>query len=222
MQLTIMGVLALKSTDLESSSTGWSEYAKIVLSISPLLLLTYFVYNMLDRAYLRQCTNIPLEVFGKIDRQYGRNDIVNNVTFETEMTPLIGNHPNLSSTPEHEISARDEPQESQFIHSVLETPMTRVDGILDQAFFPSEMQEQKDVNSYLHPALIGRMPIFWIPHSSFDHLRSEQINNQSRILSRHNFRQTATREDNGLQPFYGGRIDWFFESLMNWIHRLIS
>ena len=221
MQITIMGALALKSADLKSDSNGWSEYAKIVLSITPLLFCTYLVYNMLDQAYLRQCSNIPLEIFGKLERESSLGELDDDELNDTEMTPM------LKSPRQRDFSHMDDLSNSIEIgetynplHSVLETPMTRVRGVLDKALFPNEMEGERELDTYLHPALIGRLPIFWIHGSSFDHLRKQQVENQSIILNRHNYRQRAVREP--VDYVNDSRLQWFFEGLMNWIHRLIS
>jgi hypothetical protein len=75
MQLTMMGVLALKSTDTDekliySTREQWSEYAQMVVGVAPLLFCTYFVYNLLNQAYEKQIRNVPLEVVGSAQRSF--------------------------------------------------------------------------------------------------------------------------------------------------------
>ncbi|KAI8927497.1 hypothetical protein BC831DRAFT_452160 [Entophlyctis helioformis] len=84
MQLTMMGLLALKTSDDGQSlgaqsvmqapihttdggdPTPWSDYAHMVIGVLPLLFITAFVYRWLNQGYEKQVTNIPLEILGKV------------------------------------------------------------------------------------------------------------------------------------------------------------
>ncbi|KAJ2998500.1 hypothetical protein HDV02_004508 [Globomyces sp. JEL0801] len=79
MQLTMMGVLALKSVDDDnvretSSEKAWSGYAQMVVGVAPLLFLTFFIANLLQQAYEKQIRNVPLEIIGEAQRHLLRTD----------------------------------------------------------------------------------------------------------------------------------------------------
>lgn len=77
MQLTMMGLLALKSIGPEengrhrmvlSKQPGWSGYAQMVAGIAPLLMLTGMVYWWLRQGYEKEIIQVPIEVISKAMR----------------------------------------------------------------------------------------------------------------------------------------------------------
>lgn len=76
MQLTCMGVLALKAADKEDdkdhSSSEWSQYAQMVFGILPLLAMTFFLFTLINQAAKRQIRNVPIEIIGKVQRHFAR------------------------------------------------------------------------------------------------------------------------------------------------------
>ena len=71
MQFTMMGVLGLKAAENDSHKKGeWSQYAQMVVGILPLPVLTFVVYQMMNRAYQKQVTHVPLEVVGKVQKSF--------------------------------------------------------------------------------------------------------------------------------------------------------
>ena len=214
MQLTVMGVLVLKAANLESTSNGWSEYAKVVLSITPLLPLTYIVYTMLDQAYSCLCSNIPLEMFRSTEIGT-QNDTSNTETTHPD-------HLNLQLPDAITLSEREDSPllDNSSSHSVLETPMTRVQGILDHPLFPDEMKGYNDIQTYLHPALIGRLPMFWISNASFEYLRLSQADIQTDMLSRYSFTHHLPNER--IESREDSKIQFYIDGLMSWIHYIIS
>ncbi|KAL2919600.1 hypothetical protein HK105_200512 [Polyrhizophydium stewartii] len=84
MQLTMMGLLALKASGdgarkkagqggmqtLLSEPTPWSDYAQMVSGVLPLLAITMFVYGWLSQGYDKQIIHIPLEILGKIANEF--------------------------------------------------------------------------------------------------------------------------------------------------------
>lgn len=74
MQLTMMGVLALRAGEgatLVSDTQVWSGYAQMVIGVAPLLLITIFVYGLLNQGFQKQITNIPLELVSNVARDLG-------------------------------------------------------------------------------------------------------------------------------------------------------
>ncbi|KAJ3271449.1 Nuclear cap-binding protein subunit 1 [Terramyces sp. JEL0728] len=82
MQLSMMGVLALKSAEDSSfsatanpgSAESLSAYAQMVIGVIPLLCITFFTHKLLSDAYEKQIRNIPLEIIGKAIRSFGKSD----------------------------------------------------------------------------------------------------------------------------------------------------
>jgi hypothetical protein len=271
MQLTMMGALALKSVSLDrgNENTGWSEYAKIVLSIFPLIPITIFVYNILDEAFIKQAQHLPMEIFGKVSEFIKINQqraVTEAQTPNGEMsTPLeelsaevISNLGPRHRKPQNRKTSIFDPQtdhiESPYYNSdspiqgqasdselcpllndceswkFVETPMTRVNGILDTTLLCSQPLIDSGVapldmqaSTYMHPALFGPLPVFWIEGTDFEQYRQDQISNQELLLQRYTSRQRLGREvvsapftDEG--PSFRAVID----GLASWIHLAIS
>ena len=71
MQLTLMGVLTLKTVDNDNrSSSEWSQYAQMVVGILPLLFITFLAFTLINQAAKRQIRNIPIEIIGKVQRHF--------------------------------------------------------------------------------------------------------------------------------------------------------
>ena len=73
MQLSMMGVLALRAGEgtkhvLQDTKPAWSGYAQMVIGVLPLLVITVFVYGMLNQGYKRQVNNIPFDILGVVAR----------------------------------------------------------------------------------------------------------------------------------------------------------
>jgi hypothetical protein len=304
MQLTMMGVLALKSTDPDdklanSSSEQWSEYAKMVIGVAPLLFCTYFVYNLLNQAYEKQIRNVPLEVVGAAQRSFISSPLppfppqaqvhdsrelseidpdmrlrnrlslfstqsaaqnTDTISEETEnqakvklttkysmvsiLDPTVGEespfHDPNEEDPDLEVSfqhssyeALESPDSSMLRH--VEPPMTRVEGILDIPIGSAMLKhgEQDDVNeeeedrllySYLHPALIGRLPIVWSPDLHFEHMRKEQIEEQKKLLKRYTYRQRLSVENPSEEEgsTTTNPVRAFIDGFTSWIHLALS
>ncbi|KAJ3320157.1 Nuclear cap-binding protein subunit 1 [Boothiomyces sp. JEL0866] len=96
MQLSMMGVLALKSAEDGSltvssnlgSADSLSAYAQMVIGVMPLLFITYFVYKLLNDAYEKQIRNIPLEVIGRAMRSLVKESEDNIATNESSSSHL--------------------------------------------------------------------------------------------------------------------------------------
>lgn len=73
MQFTVMGVLALKAADMDDDQTsGWSQYAQMVIGVLPLPIITLFLYTLVNQAAKRQIRNIPIEIIGKVQRYFSK------------------------------------------------------------------------------------------------------------------------------------------------------
>jgi hypothetical protein len=287
MQLTMMGVLALKSGDpsdtIRTKATEqWSEYAKMVIGVAPLLPMTYFVYSLLQQAYEKQIRNVPLEVVGAAQRSFmqgntepftatngqelselnadirlrNRLSVFSNISTTATAHPVelqekvLARHSMLSlldptvgeESPFHDPEEQEidisfqhasyeaiDTMDDQLLRHV-EPPMTRVTGILDIPIGSAMIKhgeqdiEQEDVllYSYLHPALIGRLPIPWLPNQQFEGLRKYQVNEQKRLLTRFTHRQRLSLENGGDETVKTGAVRAFIDGFTSWIHLALS
>jgi hypothetical protein len=296
MQLTMMGVLALKSgepsdTMAMSAAEQWSEYAKMVIGVIPLLLMTYLVYSLLKQAYEKQIRNVPLEVLGAAQRSFmsgntepftmsesqelsdisadirlrNRLSVFSNASTtypiesgsEDHKSKLAGRHSMASildptigeSSPFYDLGEQDGFNDDSFQHSSyqpienenemmvrhVEPPMTRVSGILDIPIgtamikhgdqLANQEGEPDDLllYSYVHPALIGRLPVAWLPNQQFNQLRKHQIEEQKILLQRLTSRQRLSVE-NPLEEEAEktGAIRAFIDGFTSWIHLALA
>jgi hypothetical protein len=72
MQFTMMGILALKSADIDQGSPPqeWSHYAQMVVGIIPLPVITFLCYTLMNQATRKQIRYVPLEILGKVQRAF--------------------------------------------------------------------------------------------------------------------------------------------------------
>jgi hypothetical protein len=304
MQLTMMGVLTLKAAGSKNAhfalypQNGWSMYAKMVLGTAPLLFFTYFVYDILRKAYEKQTKNIPFEVLGRAHNNE-RTVIVEETEFLVNQKRVVfssGSFPNLSkqesfpadttismaeeesSTAAAHINRRrpsnqetgprssstpylhpsnpsrslldptptsaspfqeqfeiDEPtrdylpleQDDPSLLQNAEPPMTKVSGILDPPITSSSKDEylnpKTDVQlySYLHPCLIGKLPVAWLPFEPFDNLRKKQYEDQLLLLKRYTYRQLQ-EDDVPLVAVRVGRMRRFMDGFSSFMHYTLS
>ncbi|KAI8906749.1 hypothetical protein EDD86DRAFT_192935 [Gorgonomyces haynaldii] len=68
MQMTMMGVLALRAGDAKKGDPNLSGYAQMVLGVFPLVGITLFVFQLLSQGYEKQLRNIPLDILGAVAR----------------------------------------------------------------------------------------------------------------------------------------------------------
>jgi hypothetical protein len=289
MQLTMMGVLTLKAVGPTKSSTSnmssinlWSEYAKMVIFMAPLLLMTYFLYDILRRAYETLIKNIPFEVLGKVQvasrNEQGLNTEQSEANisyaglsrFATEIEDARGSRSErrdsmssvssigdktrisvrggrsifdpISNKPspfqagfESQVSVTDhdyhylDPEDSLLRHA--EPPMTRVKGILDPPIVSGSLNEfsneiTKDdcqLYSYLHPALIGKLPVAWLPSQTFVNLRVKQIEDQQNLMKRYTYRQRLELEQYPIHEQQRvGKFTNFVDGFTSFIHYILS
>lgn len=108
-----------------------------------------------------------------------------------------------------------------------EPPMTKVSGILDPPITSSSKDEylnpKTDVQlySYLHPCLIGKLPVAWLEFEPFENLRKEQYQHQLLLLKRYTYNQL----EEGSAPLVDvkvGRVKRFMDSFTSYIHYTLS
>eukprot|EP00842_Homolaphlyctis_polyrhiza_P006915 jgi/Hompol1/812/HPOL_001782-RA len=116
MQLTMTGLLALKTTDDGGKHRGvwdsplqpdnqpppWSDYAKMVASIAPLLAITMFTYGWLNEGYTKQVTNIPLDILGKVAMEQSDDNQQFTVSASQGLNSIAttGPHPSAGNLPD--------------------------------------------------------------------------------------------------------------------------
>nr|KAJ3423210.1 hypothetical protein HK105_000364 [Polyrhizophydium stewartii] len=214
MQLTMMGLLALKASGdgarkkagqggmqtLLSEPTPWSDYAQMVSGVLPLLAITMFVYGWLSQGYDKQIIHIPLEILGKIANE-----------FATRSVGSTGGGAMALDAEAQRTMSDEEERLSLGIH--LEPPMTRVPGVLDapveaasavlrygddaeldghaarrRSTDTDPAREDIQLRTYVHPALIGKLPVPWLPGREqpqrLVELREEQARTQREVWRR--------------------------------------
>jgi hypothetical protein len=157
---------------------------------------------------------------------------------EGEEQPLLG-----EPTSETGLRRRKRLVEDQTVLEYhLEPPMTRVPGILDApiSLDPLGCSPDKDLQNYtyFHPALIGKLPTFWVPSSppprALQKLRADQTKKQKmdlkRFLGRQRIGVRAMEEEEALrrESMGGGeerrrlrllgRLRNFLDGLTAWAH----
>ena len=82
------------------------------------------------------------------------------------------------------------------------------------------------LNSYLHPALIGKLPIPWFNGQFFDNLREDQARLQQLTLCRLVSQQRLSIEEDVhvdiMNPRDASNFRSFFEGLLSWVYMFIS
>lgn len=246
MQVTMMGVLALKSgsrpnTLDPSGATGeWSNYAKMVVAILPLITCTFFVSRLLDQAYQKRIEVVPLKILGELMRSpvIPTADLEEIRTDEVEMEipneelydEIVMEDSDSDSATDLRIRKRDgivssmlnpiritsfveEPtDEYQHLSNDQEPTMTQVAGVLD----PTEAK----ASSYLHPALIGRLPVLWTNRHDFEHVRRAEDDVQNRLIRRLRYLQRLGGEEE--EDRIVGGVHGVVDGMMSWIRLALS
>jgi hypothetical protein len=210
MQLTMMGLLALKSIEnsekelqiAKIKAPGWSGYAQMVLGVGPLLLITMTIYWWLKQGYERQISIIPLDLISlsakeRDDPSRANNPLSMDSTFfdggrELEAVAVENKHtfnPSIASSTDIEANAHESANLLKIEEYHKEPPMTRIPGILDTPVFEGDSDIQN--LTYLHPCLIGRLPVPWLyhEHEVLERIRSDQKRIQVLSLRRYIGRQ---------------------------------
>ncbi|KAJ3255330.1 hypothetical protein HK103_006353 [Boothiomyces macroporosus] len=125
--------------------------------------------------------------------------------------------------------------------SHIEPPMTRVAGILDvplesamlkygeesDNFFVDDVEEDCQLHSYMHPALIGKLPLPWIKGNNFESLRKDQGKQQKALLQRLKYQQRLSIEEadpdiEAEERSLLGRVNGFFDGITSWLNLAVS
>ena len=296
MQLTMMGVLALKAIGLDDHHTrlvslakppAWSGYAQMVFGVGPLLFITLAVYWWLKQGYEKEINQVPLEVISRVIRELSRAEgyqgspLAQNhdsLAFDGQELEAVETHTSKTSSlkasfeerkesssvfsespdsrpgssllrPDYEafpdseksplLPSTPEPLEENVMEYHREPPMTRVPGVLDAPISLDPLgNDENDLqnSTYLHPALIGRLPIPWLSGTAqppvLERLRVEQARRQSLALKRFLGRQRVgvhameeqletLRTPEARHGLTGGLRN-FIDGLTSWAHLSLS
>ncbi|KAJ3312309.1 hypothetical protein HDV04_003202 [Boothiomyces sp. JEL0838] len=123
----------------------------------------------------------------------------------------------------------------------IEPPMTRVAGILDvplesamlkygeesDNFLVDDAEEDCQLHSYMHPALIGKLPLPWIKGNNFEFLRKDQGKQQKALLQRLKYQQRLSIEEadpdiEAEERSLLGRVNGFFDGITSWLNLAVS
>lgn len=243
MQLTMMGLLALKSIESNENSLeisklktpGWSGYAQMVLGVGPLLLITLTVYWWLKQGYEKQISRIPLDLISRaVKDTNASNQTKNSVPTDSsffdgrELEAVENKHnSNTSASYSFDIEANESANllSYKIEEDHKEPPMTRIPGILDTPVFECDSDIQN--LTYLHPCLIGRLPVPWLNQGpeAFERIRSDQKRIQALSLRRYIGRQRlglSELEESESDPVPKNAMSNFIDALMSWAYLTIS
>ena len=239
MQLTMMGLLALKSIESNENNLvvstiktpGWSGYAQMVFGVGPLLFITITVYWWLKQGYEKEIIQVPLDL---ISRSVKASNSMNPTAIDSsfidgrELETVESNQNfNMSISASLDLEANESANllSINSLDSHKEPPMTRIPGILDTPVFESDSDIQN--LSYLHPCLIGRLPVPWLYQGPevLERIRSDQKRIQALSLRRYIGRQRlglSEMEESESYPAPKNAVLNFIDALMSWAYLTIS
>lgn len=244
MQLTMMGLLALKSIKSGESelqiakieTPGWSGYAQMVFGVGPLLLITLTVYWWLKQGYEKQISRVPLDLISRAVKESNTTSSSTKNPLATDSSFFDGRE--LETVEKKRVfdsyiaSSTDlEANESAALLSYKieddhkEPPMTRIPGILDTPVFEGDSDIQN--LTYLHPCLIGRLPVPWLYQGPevFERIRVDQKRIQALSLRRYIGRQRlglSEMEGTDSEPVAKNVVSNFMDALLSWAYLTIS
>ncbi|TPX37211.1 hypothetical protein SmJEL517_g00833 [Synchytrium microbalum] len=100
-QIVMLAVLALKMVPRDGAevekfdfvfirAATWGPYAYTLLSMIPLLIITFFVYWWMKQGYFKQTRNVPMEILGQIVQELGPDTHVGRrEAMQTQTSPSI-------------------------------------------------------------------------------------------------------------------------------------
>ncbi|KAJ3205328.1 hypothetical protein HDU82_005267 [Entophlyctis luteolus] len=98
-QVTMMGVLAIKyggSWNEPGKPGEWSNYAQMVIGVLPLLFVDVLLYWWFQNGYEKLVTNLPMEVLGKIMREFRNTEMPADAEATSPSSPRGGAKPKRS------------------------------------------------------------------------------------------------------------------------------
>lgn len=244
MQLTMMGLLALKSIDSSENelqiekikAPGWSGYAQMVFGVGPLLLITLTVYWWLKQGYEKQISIVPLDLISRAEKETNDAPRTNyplptDSSFFGRELETVASQSKHTFNPSVASSTDIEANESATLLSYKieedhkEPPMTRTPGILDTPVFAGDSDIQN--LTYLHPCLIGRLPVPWLYQGPevLERIRSDQKRIQALSLRRYIGRQRlglSEMDATDAEPVAKNAVSNFIDALLSWAYLTIS